>query len=88
MRLGNKGHFISNSHLHLMISEVPKSRLIQPLVDAASFSCAYKEASEGIGSSLLGVEASGLSAAPERIHIFFKISVIFFFFFQCIFFLQ
>lgn len=63
-----------------MISELPKSRLIQPLADAASFSCAYREASEGIGSSLLGVEAPGLSAAPERIQIFFKRSVIFFFF--------
>lgn len=62
-----------------MISELPKSRLIQPLADAASFSCAYREASEGIGSSLLGVEAPGLSAAPERIQIFFKRSVIFFF---------
>lgn len=37
-RLGNNSHFISNSHLHLIRSEVPKSSLIQPLVSAASFS--------------------------------------------------
>ena len=45
-RLGNNSHFVSNSHLHLISFEVPKSSLIQPLVAAASFSCIDKVAPE------------------------------------------
>lgn len=71
VQLGNNNHFLLNSHLHLIISEVPKSRLIQPLLNGTSFSCVCRKASEGIGSSLLGIEAPGLSAAPERIQFFF-----------------
>lgn len=77
-QLGNTSHFSLNSHSCLIISEVPKSRLIQPLLDAASFSCVCRKAPEGIGSSLPGVVAPGLSAVLERIQAFFKISVILF----------